>query len=238
MSDGPLGTTSHTIRKSDTLWSIAKMYGTTVEVIVSANPGINPQNLPVGRVIVIRPGCVTTSEEVRLRNTIRLLWEQHVEWTRMTIISIAADLADEALVTGRLLRNPSDSEMVLRLLYGNEKAARFRSLLREHLVIASELVKAAKAGDSKAAADAERRWYANADEIAAFMNEINPFWSREAFTKMLHTHLALTKSEAVARLSKDYARDIAIYDEIEMQALEMADAMVEGILKQFPDRFR
>ena len=50
-------------------------------------------------------------------------------------------------------------------------AARFDSLLTSHLVIAAELVKAAKAGDSRAAADAERRWYANADEIAAFSPE-------------------------------------------------------------------
>jgi hypothetical protein len=40
------------------------------------------------------------------------------------------------------------------------------------------------------------------------------------------------------RLAQDYAADIATYDEIEKQALAMADEFTGGIVKQFPDRFR
>ncbi len=169
---------------------------------------------------------------------IRLLWEQHVLWTRMVIISIVFDLPDADLVTNRLLQNPTDFENVLKIYYGSTGAARFAELLKSHLVIAAQLVKAAKAGDNKAAADAEKRWYANADEIAAYLGSINPYWSQADWRTMLYEHLALTKAEAVDMLGKNYSASIATYDKIEKQALAMADMMAAGIIRQFPDAFK
>ena len=169
-----------------------------------------------------------------LNNLMRMLWEQHGAWTRMTIISIAESLADEDLVTKRLLRNPADIAAVFRPLYGNEIADRLSNLITDHLVLAAQLVMEAKAGDSAAATETERRWYANADEIAAFLSSINPYWSRENMTRMWREHLALVKAQAVARLNKEYASDIALYDEGEQLLLRMADEFTEGIIRQFP----
>lgn len=164
--------------------------------------------------------------EVNLMNTLRMLWEQHVAWTRFTIISIIAGLPDESLVTQRLLRNPIDFEKALTPFYGERISARFRDLFTSHLVIAAELVKAAKAGNNEAAADAEKRWYANADEIAAFLSRINPYWSQDDWKAMLHEHLSLTKSEAVSILTGNYAEGIRLYDKIE----ELLEQYLENLL--------
>lgn len=51
---------------------------------------------------------------------------------------------------------------------------------------------------------------------------------------MWHEHLSLVKSQAVARLNKDYASDIAFYDEGEKLILKMADEFTMGIIRQFP----
>ncbi len=111
-------------------------------------------------------------------------------------------------------------------------------MLTEHLTIAAELVQAAIMGDAAAVADAERRWYQNADQIAALLAHINPFWSEQEWRRMLHEHLALTQQEAVVLIAHNYAASIALLDRIEAQALEMADMLTEGILKQFPREFR
>jgi hypothetical protein len=178
-----------------------------------------------------------TKSEVDLTNALSMLWEQHVAWTRMTIISIIAGLPDVDLVTQRLLRNPIDFEKALKLFYGDKIASKFRDLFKDHLVIAAELVKAAKAGNKEAAANAEKRWYANAGEIATFLGRINPYWSQDDWQSMLYEHLALTKSEAVDILTGNYEEGIKVYDEIEKQALKMADVMIKGIVKQFPEKF-
>src|SRR4051794_36478833 len=90
--------------------------------------------------------CIS-EQEVRLSNAMRLVWEQHVYWTRMTINSIAFSLPDVDAVTARLLQNATDMGNLLEPFYGNRIAAKFSSLIREHLVITAELVEAAKAGN-------------------------------------------------------------------------------------------
>ena len=250
MNHCPMGTFLYAIQSGDSLWVLAQRYNTNVQTILDMNPGINPNQIYVGQVINLcrvhdyrmpmpseRTFIGITEEELSLINALRSLWEQHVEWTRMDIISTVEGLADQELVSKRLLRNPTDMAALLAPLYGAQNASKFEQLFREHLMIASKLVKAAKAGDARTADELEKKWYANADEIAALLNSINPYWSKEAFMNMLHRHLALTKEEAVARIRKKYASDIEIYDRIEKQALEMADAMAEGIVKQFPDKF-
>lgn len=86
---------------------------------------------------------------MRLQLFMRLLREQHVYWTRMTIISIAHDLPELSPTTERLLRNNTDFEMAFGPFYGEAIANQFGSLIKGHLVIATELVKATKVGDNQ-----------------------------------------------------------------------------------------
>jgi hypothetical protein len=176
-------------------------------------------------------------QEIRLSNAMRMVWEQHVYWTRMTINSIAFDLPDIDAVTARLLQNATDMGNLLKPFYGNRIAAKFSNLIREHLLIAADLVKAAKAGNQKAIADAERRWYANGEEIAEFLSRINPIISRVEFQEMFLEHLALTTKEALFILQNKFQSSIAVFNKIEEEALQMADTITNAIIKQFPRMF-
>ena len=241
---------TYTIRTGDSLWLIAQRFDTTIQAIMSANPNINERNLQVGRILYIpqrsssrptfpQPFCEGISKaQQMLGNHIRMLWTQHVYWTRLAILSATFDLPDAQLVTARLLRNPKDFEAALRPFYGESIAAKFAELLTKHLEIADELITAAKAGDNEKSADAEQRWYKNADQIADFLGSINPYWSAQEWREMLYDHLTMIKEEAVDILSQNYADSIDIFENIERQALMMADEMTQGIVKQFPQYFR
>lgn len=162
------------------------------------------------------------------------LGEQHVFWTRLTVNSIVGRLPDEAPTTARLLRNADDFGAVLETLYGPNVAKMFADLLREHLTIAATLVKALRDGRDSEAAEARTAWFQNADNIARFLGQINPFWSEAEWRNMMHEHLRLLTGEVVTRLEGHYEQNVATSDAVERQALEMADMMTAGIASQFP----
>ena len=180
-----------------------------------------------------------SKQELELRNDMRKLWEDHITWTRLAIISLTTDSPDTQATVGRLLQNQDDIGDAIKPFYGDAAGEELSRLLREHIVGAADLLAAAKAGDADAVAASQARWRANADEIAAFLNAANPrSWKLREMKEMLYEHLDLTTSEVVARLTGDWAADVAAYDAIHLQALEMADELSTGIVKQFDRRFR
>ncbi len=180
-----------------------------------------------------------SKQELELRNDMRKLWEDHITWTRLAIISLTTDSPDTQATVGRLLQNQDDIGDAIKPFYGDAAGEELSRLLREHILIAADLIAAARAGDSAAVATHQARWRANADEIAAFLNAANPrSWKLSEMKEMLYEHLDLTTSEVVARLTGDWAADVAAYDAIHLQALEMADELSTGIVKQFDRRFR
>lgn len=172
-------------------------------------------------------------------DTMRKLWEDHITWTRLVIVSIANDLPDTQSTVQRLLQNQVDIGNAIKPFYGEEAGNQLTALLTDHIVIAAEILQAAKSGDTAALDDAIARWYTNADDIAAFLNAANPEnWPLDEMQAMMREHLDLTLQEAVAYLNGDHAASIAAYDQIHIQALEMADMLSEGIVRQFPQRFK
>ena len=174
----------------------------------------------------------------RFHDAMRQLWEDHIVWTRMAIISIVDDRPDQSFAVERLLRNQDDIGDAIKPFYGEAAGDALTALLREHIVGAADLLVAAKSGDAGAIEAASAAWYANGDEIGAFLAAANPRnWDRAEMQAMMRDHLDLTLAEATARLQGDYTADVAAYDEIHVQILHMADMLSDGIIAQFPGGF-
>lgn len=185
-------------------------------------------------------GAATMSKkEFVVRQEMRRLWEDHVTWTRLTVISLTTDAPDTTATVGRLLKNQTDIGNAIKPYYGAAAGKQLTALLRQHILIAADLIAAARKGDQAGVAFQQARWTANADEIAALLSSANPrFWKLGAMKAMMHDHLRLTTNEVVARLQRNWAADVRAYDRIHLQALHMADMLSTGLVKQFPRRFR
>jgi len=174
-------------------------------------------------------------------DAMRRLWEDHITWTRLYIVSAATgktDLPDIGPTTDRLLTNQADIGNAIKPFYGSEAGDQLTALLRDHILTAAEIIADARAGKTGSQAAATERWYADGDEIAAFLSNANPdSWPLAEMQAHMKSHLHLTLAEAVARLQDRYADEVVAYDAVHADILAMADMLSDGIIAQFPERF-
>lgn len=231
------------IKNGDNLYTIANRFNTTVRDIIAYNHGLCPHNLKVGHVIYV-PENINSSKPINvnrsvleLNNLMRILWEQHITWTRIVISDIVFDLPETPFAINRLLRNPVDFKNGFLPFYGFAASNELEQLLTEHLTLAADIVVAAKANDTQKVQELNAKWFRNADEIAKLLSSINPYWSFSEWQRMLYEHLELVTAEALNFINNRFEENVILYDEMERQAMGMADVMTTGIVRQFPNRF-
>lgn len=179
--------------------------------------------------------CNKKKEDLKM--AMRKLWEDHITYTRNYIISDLGNLGDKDAVAKRLLKNQDDIGNAVATYYGNDAGKKLAKLLKDHILVAVEVVDAAKKGDKAALDKNQKKWSTNADEIAVFLSGANPNWKKDDISKSLQKHLELTTGEVVGRLNKDWNADIDSYDKGHEHMLMFADILTDGVKKQFPDKF-
>ena len=172
-----------------------------------------------------------------LRASLRKLWADHAIWTRQYIVAFASDGQDAGAAAARLLKNQEHLGNAIVPFYGEVAGARLTELLKQHILIAVDLLTAAKAGDDAEFQQQDLRWSQNADEIAALLSGANPNWPKSDVVDLLNVHLKLTKDEAVARLTGKWDDDVVAFDDTFTEIMTVSDTLADGIVKQFPERF-
>ncbi|MBW5469059.1 glycosyltransferase [Brevibacillus formosus] len=176
-------------------------------------------------------------KEVKLQGDMRKLWIDHLQWDHQYMVSALAGLEDKDAVLARLLKNQVDIGNAMKPYYGEEAGKKLTDLLTEHIMIGGKIIDAAKKGDQATVAKLDKDWHRNADEIAKFLSSANPNWNEKELKEMMYTHLKLLTDNLQARLRKDWAADIAAFDQGEDHIISFADVLTAGIIKQFPNQF-
>lgn len=229
----------HSVRNVTAALATAALVATTLGVAeLAATPSDVAQAATTHKAHNKAKAITRSPKAVKFRNEMRKLWEDHIVWTRQFIVSSVADLPDANTAATRLLANQDDIGDAIKPYYGEDAGEALSSLLHDHILIAADILDAAKRGDSAGVEEANARWHANADEIADFLAAANPKqWPQADMREMMAGHLEWTLNEAVARLNQDWDADVAAYDHVHVDILHMGDMLSIGIIKQFPGRF-
>jgi hypothetical protein len=127
----------------------------------------------------------------------------------------------------------------------NKAKEKALELIERARIKALELIKKTKeAPPVQASKEAERalerakkRWYSNASRLAGFF-AIPGNHTKEELTDILYKHLDLTWGEIDSILNEDEAKELEYYEEDKAHMLMFSDMLVDGLIKQFPEKFK
>ena len=177
-------------------------------------------------------------DNTAFKQEMRYLWSDHAVWTRDVIVAILdkSPVTDASLK--RLLANQVDIGNAIKPYYGDAGGQALTDLLTEHIVVAGELLVAARDGNTSGFDAAKLKWYKNGDDIAVFLNTANPQnWLLDHMKQHMKDHLDFTLGEAVFHLQGKYTEEIRNYDHVYEQLMGLSDLLSDGIAKQFPGKF-
>lgn len=181
----------------------------------------------------------STPSAIALRLSLRELWQYQVTWTRSYIVSVISNLDDVNVVEDKLIKNQEKIGNAIKPYYGGPAGDWLAGMLRQHIVIAVEIVRAAKAGDAVALKIAQQKGRENADAMAKLLGRAkNPLWKRQFIKDQLYTHLEYVNMQVDYRLERKWNLEIKAYDDGLKHVLLIADLLAEGIIEQFPNKFK
>ncbi len=177
------------------------------------------------------------SAQSTLYATMRLLWEQHMEWTYDTVTAFAANPAALTPTLDRLLQNQVDLGNAIVPYYGRAAGNQLTALLKTHILDYVPILKDAQAGDQAALSQAISVVLANGTQIGNFLGRANPNWSAASMRQMMRVHNQQTLVYATDILKGNWAAAVTDYDAAEAHMVQMADMLSRGIIAQFPQKF-
>ncbi len=167
--------------------------------------------------------------QMNLLFRIRALLRDLATWTREYLIStfVTGSYNEEAFT--RLYSIPTQLSTLLQYVFGNEASEKSIQLLSNHLILLREYIEALKSNNVDAANENYKNLYSNADELAKFLASINPFWNEVQWRNMFYTYLNRTVEEIAAFMTRDYKKNIDIFDRLLAHTESMGDYFTLGL---------
>jgi hypothetical protein len=179
-----------------------------------------------------------TISAITFKTNMRKLWQDHTIWTRNVIFCLVDDLPGTVQAVKRQLQNQIDIGNAIKPYYGEAAGDQLTELLYTHVNTTTDIIKAAKSSDTAVINEVNKKWFANADEMVKFFHKLNSDWAVGDLKKMINDQMKLTADEATERLKKNYDADVIAYDKVHEGILKMSDTIAEGIIRQFPKKFK
>ena len=173
-----------------------------------------------------------------LQQNLRDLWVGHIFWVRHVVSNIATNDPEERDAGEKEIEtNTKQIANTITPFYGEAAAEKLYRLLDGNIGAVEEYSEATVAGNKRQQDAALAHLSSNADEIADFLSQLNPYLKKDIVRSLIATHGAHHVLQINQYKIKDYAPLGATWPMMRQHVYVIADTLTTALVKQFPDKF-
>lgn len=204
----------------------------TLALVTGAAVAASGLSTPARADLSTNPKVATT--QVALRG----LWDGHIFWVRnVAVATMEKNPARAKVSEEQVVANAKQIAAAIEPYYGQAASDQLFTLLAGHWTAVKAHIVATAKGDAKGQQAAFAQATKNADEIATFLSGANPNLPKGTLVALLDAHVGHHVAEDQQLHDKKYAEEAKTWAAMQAHMNVIADALGDGIAKQFPDKF-
>ncbi len=173
-----------------------------------------------------------------MKQTFRDLWLGHIYWVQHAVLSSAmSSPAKPDAVEKEVDANTKQIANMVTPFYGEAASEKLYSLLNVNIDAVREYSEATVAGSKPQQEAALARLASNADAIADFLSQVNPYLQKDTVRSLIAAHGAHHVLQINQYKAKDYAQLKETWPMMRQHVYVIADTLMTALTKQFPDKF-
>lgn len=172
--------------------------------------------------------CITPTQMNLIFNT-RSFWRELASWTRIYFRSRYLGIGNVDEVFRRLYEVPDKFASGLSLIFGDKFSTDYTLLLKQHVIILSELISAQFEGNIDEVNRNVNLLYQNGYERAKYLGDFNPYWSAVEWRNLIDAYHYLTLVEANTFTVDDHRASIDVYERLVAHAHMAGDYYAQGL---------
>jgi hypothetical protein len=189
----------------------------------------------------VEPRAVRDANPVRvaeMQQTLRDLWVGHIFWVRHVVSNIATNDPEERDAAEKEVEtNTKQIANTMAPFYGEVASEKLYRLLDGNIGAVEEYSEATVAGNKRQQDAALAHLASNADDIADFLSQLNPYLQKDIVRGLIATHGAHHVLQINQYKTKDYAPLGATWPMMRQHIYVIADTLTTALAKQFPSKF-
>ena len=192
--------------------------------------GCDSESRTIGNV---NPALVAETKQV-----LRDLWVGHIFWVRNVVSNNATNnLEERDAAEEEVVANAKQIASTMTPFYGEATSEEFFRLLNINYGAVKEYSEATVAGSKRRQDAALARLASNADDIALFLNGVNPYLPQDTVRALIAAHGAHHVLQINQYKEKEYAHAGATWPAMRQHVYMIADTLTTALVKQFPSKF-